>query len=719
MSTASQLLGLNSVPIGGLVPVSGAVVTTDTPYLKADGSEIVAADYPLISGNLPASLNATIAGLPGSSTLIGVAYGNSRWVAVVAGSTTTYVLVSTDGGNSWFYTVTQAFTYMRTIVFGSGMFIAVTKYGFGVQPFTSTDGITWTPQATLEVPGVTDQAYPALATYTNGYFIIPFQRYSLVTYNLAHMVYSSDGINWNFTSYINNYTYGKLSAVAYGAGLYVVTTEDGYTLTAPTLTSTWTVRTNTATGSGGWSDVIFANGCFVSVQGRIGAGTSFGYSTDGITWTQKTVPSGRYFRVKYEAGLFVAIGYNVCVTSPDGQTWTARTIPTGNWYDLGYSASNGFIAISDASTALTAKSTDGITWTTGNSGGAISNMREICYGTAYGYMTASLSSLPVLTSTDGITWTPRANAPTQPDCVACKPDGSIYLMLSGSSPVLYTTSDFVTWTSRSVVATGGMLSSSFPKLRWVNDRFFITNINTSYQSTIQSSTNGINWTTASSVALPANTQLTGIAYGNGVFVASTCYRSNLFTQTIMESRTNYVSTGNTVWYTVNSLPPAIWSDIAFGNGVFVMISSKTLDIYSSMLYTAGAGPYTGYMINTDTPNTTGRMCAVSTNGAEWKVAYLPVVGEWSSIVFNGHYFIAAQSKNSKSVAISKDGFNWALKDIGIFGPWSNLAIGASNSAAMVATGIPYTSVKMTESPTNVFLPYVAPSDGVNYVVKVK
>jgi hypothetical protein len=114
--------------------------------------------------------------------------------------------------------------------------------------------------------------------------------------------------------------------------------------------------------SAGWYALAFGNGTFVAVSyGNAIAATS----TDGITWTQRTLPANTtWSNIAYGGGTFVAVAYNTAIaaTSADGITWTQRTLPmSAGWYGIAYG--NGvFVAVANGGT-IAATSADGITWT--------------------------------------------------------------------------------------------------------------------------------------------------------------------------------------------------------------------------------------------------------------------------------------------------------------------------------------------------------------------
>src|ERR1700704_4271996 len=94
--------------------------------------------------------------------------------------------------------------------------------------------------------------------------------------------------------------------------------------TTPNLT--WTTRNLPAVS--GWGDVAFGNSVYVAVSSTANIAAT---SPDGITWTQRTLPtssSGGWVGIAFGNGVFCAIGAgNSGATSPDGITWTAHTLP--------------------------------------------------------------------------------------------------------------------------------------------------------------------------------------------------------------------------------------------------------------------------------------------------------------------------------------------------------------------------------------------------------
>ena len=132
------------------------------------------------------------------------------------------------------------------------------------------------------------------------------------------------------------------------------------------------------------------------------------YSTDGITWTQSTLPASALWRsVTHGDGKFVAVAYNSATSaySTDGITWTQTTMPTSAGWNSVTPGDGKFVAVAGGygSTSIAAYSTDGITWTQSTLPSS-----ESWFSVTYGdgkFVTVAYNSDTSAYSTDGITWT--------------------------------------------------------------------------------------------------------------------------------------------------------------------------------------------------------------------------------------------------------------------------------------------------------------------------
>ena len=129
-----------------------------------------------------------------------------------------------------------------------------------------------------------------------------------------------------------------------------------------------------------WFSVCYGAGKFVAVANSDNVAA---YSTDGINWTQTTMPASRYDwgSVCYGAGKFVAIASGVegvAAYSTDGINWTKTTISDEVWwYSVCYGAGK-FVAVG-GSDDRAAYSNEGINWTQTTMPNKLS-WKSVCYG---------------------------------------------------------------------------------------------------------------------------------------------------------------------------------------------------------------------------------------------------------------------------------------------------------------------------------------------------
>ena len=279
-----------------------------------------------------------------------------------------------------------------------------------------------------------------------------------------------------------------------------------------------------------WGLLCYGKDKFVTVE----SGTTesyesnvFAYSSDGITWTQGTLPiSAIWGNTRWAAdtiglcyGLdkFILIPYNTTtyLYSSDGITWTQGTIPANeDGYLLCYGA-NKFVLLSVYNNVCL-YSSDGITWTQGSLPSS-KEWQSICYGKDK-FVVVAFESDVFAYSTDGITWT-QGNLPKSRQwCSICYGNGMFVVVTNGwgsggHTGYLYS-SNGISWTSSNLPLYGGarywhtycddekMLV--FESSRWDRD---IAVIHYSYD--------GINW---SSIMIPY--EIFAICYTNGKFIAS-------------------------------------------------------------------------------------------------------------------------------------------------------------------------------------------------------
>jgi len=231
------------------------------------------------------------------------------------------------------------------------------------------------------------------------------------------------------------------------------------------------------------NDAAYGNGMWVAIGGYNPA--SVAYSSDGINWTGAAYPFTVGYGVHFGNGLFVGLGNttsgNSIITSPDGINWTGRgdTIFT-SYGTCAYYHGTLWVAGGVGGNCL-AYSSDGINWT-----GIGTALMANCFGVIYAdnkwVAVGSGGSNSILTSTDGITWTGLGYFNSAKEIAF---NGSVWV-IAGSGGLTYST-NLTTWTAATSTITNG------EGVMWLNDKFLATGTG----GGIQSSTDGITWTTVS------------------------------------------------------------------------------------------------------------------------------------------------------------------------------------------------------------------------------
>ncbi|WP_341523005.1 hypothetical protein AABC73_07065 [Pseudomonas sp. G.S.17] len=187
--------------------------------------------------------------------------------------------------------------------------------------------------------------------------------------------------------------------------------------------------------------------------------------------------------------------------------------------------------------------------------------------------------------------------------------------------------DGLTWTAGGSLPIGAY----WRYVRWCNNKFIATyNRNGSGvgSTTCAVSSDGLTWT---SVTLPANRQWSDVAFGNGKYVML-CAVDGITDQ--FGTGTVVLTSTDAVTWTPGTMPVAAhWGNIVFGNGKFVAVG--------------GINGLTG-----------SNAAAVSTDGITWTPVTLPASATWSLEYGLGIFVITAPGINR--TLFSKDGINWSI-----------------------------------------------------------
>lgn len=231
-----------------------------------------------------------------------------------------------------------------------------------------------------------------------------------------------------------------------------------------------------------WSGIAYGNSLWVTT-----GGTKAGVSSDLQTWTETTLPtSSNYGGVAYGNGTFCTASYSTAksATSTDGLTWSSTgSFPlTAGAIRMTYGSSN-FVALQGTATTDYATSTNGQTWTSRTMSWSVSVTSVASSGTTIIGMTSGTSY--AIRSTDGGVTFNRVAMPSNGSWYVAYGDG-IWVAVKGSSTAAaYSLDDGLSWTS-----------STLPQnVAWQG----IANNGTGFVAVVTSSTvaaytvDGINW----------------------------------------------------------------------------------------------------------------------------------------------------------------------------------------------------------------------------------
>jgi len=335
----------NSFPGGGILMnvntplVVPTLVNGTTYYFTMDArtsggpggsSTPVVSVTPRYAGVAPAPWNAGLA--PGANDLRGNTFGTTfatsvanPVVAVGAGG----VMFSSVDGVTWKPLASVVATDLNAVLFNTSAYVAV---GAGGAILSSADGLTWQ----LASSG-TANALNGLVSNGAGLFVAVGANGTIVRYTVG----AAGAVSASGTSNtLNAVAYYGGRFVAVGAGGVIVTSTDGVNWTA--------VNSGTALDLNG---IAWGLNQYVAV----GAAGTIVTSLDGVTWTVKPAIGAKNLAAVAMGSQFVAVGSGGSLfTSPDGITWTAQASGTALDLKSVASGNGGYSVVGAAGTNLTA-----------------------------------------------------------------------------------------------------------------------------------------------------------------------------------------------------------------------------------------------------------------------------------------------------------------------------------------------------------------------------
>ncbi len=272
----------------------------------------------------------------------------------------------------------------------------------------------------------------------------------------------------------------------------------------------------------------------------------------------------------------------------------------------------------------------------------------VCYGNGL-FVALAISGTYYATSVDGINWV-QQTAPSSTGFTAVTYGTNGFVAISGSQSWLST--DGINWSAPSTLPGGG----SYGAIVYGNSTYVAIMVSPTAGTQAATSPDGVTWT---SQILPSGAW-TGIAFGNGIFVAVTGKYAT-------SSNIAAYSTNGSTWTSATLPVSATGRAIAFGNGKFVCIDAALNSYYSTngATWTTGANyPFTGsgnqcvltfgngvFMGSCCQSATANTAATTSLDGINWTQVALPSSTTWGNICFgNGLFCMTSMVSGGATIA---------------------------------------------------------------------
>ena len=277
------------------------------------------------------------------------------------------------------------------------------------------------------------------------------------------------------------------------------------------------------------------------------------------------------FTMAYGADKFVAMQYAEarCVYSTDGINWTETTMPTAMKYYSTCYGKGKFVAVGcadGATTSIAAYSTDGINWIQVTFP-VSAFWQSVCYGA--GKFVATATGGVAVYSTDGINWT-QVSMPSNFGATRCAYGAGKFVAISYNTSatqmeqMAYST-DGISWTKHTA---NNLLGQKLSRIRYGNGMFVATssdNVSTRTNNAVYS-TDGINWAEST---LPVMARWRELCYGAGMFILTAYKDESNNPATFMA-----YSTDGITWKLASGLKAKCREAIAYGGGKFVVCTEN-------------------------------------------------------------------------------------------------------------------------------------------------
>ena len=699
--------------------------TTFTSICWADTLNLFVA----VSGNTnqvhtsPDGINWTTRTPASNNNWTSITWANSLGLLVAVSSTGTSnrVMTSSDG-ITWTSRTSASNNNWTSICWSPNLslFVAVSNSGTGNRIMTSSDGINWTSRTSAA-----DNNWQSICwASTLSLFIVVGNGTNTC------LMKSSNGTSWstinttNFNGFYYSICYSpELNLLVAGSdgSTYaynkIITSNDG---------NNWTL--NNTSNDVNWSDMIYISelSLFVTIANTSAINSyQFATSTDGVDWTfGKINSSASQFRNLAWASslsLLITCGSSLSTTfyrTSDCITWTATTVPSGTWSFVKWiSQLNLFIAVASSGTNRAIKSSDGINWSVITLP-STQSLYSIDYSTLLNMIIISSIGNPSIyfTSTDGgNNWTQRTlvvngtniSFSTSSICYLSEIDKFILYDYS-QSYTYYMSSNGINWTkytiSTSIYPTGsfyGLPDTIAGRPVWISkfNKYYVISTITGGTLLLESS-DAINWTIIHKLGgitnyknlCWANSIETLIGYGQGTtsfpsvpfvylnqyLLPEKNYNLNSINKLNKLSSTQINNSINT-WISRTSAIDNDWTSICYSPelNLFVAVSNtgtnnRVMTSPDSITWTSRTSAANNNWSSVCWSSELNLFAAVSTSGTgnrimtspdgiTWTSRTNPVDNNWTSICWANDLklFVALSNTGTNNrIMISSNGLDW-------------------------------------------------------------
>jgi hypothetical protein len=603
-----------------------------------------------------------------------VAFGESGFVAAGQDANGGFVLQS-DDGSAWNQVASPA-NAVSGVTFGQGAYVAVGRAGSILR---STDGRTWSQQASGE-----SQDLGAIA-FGQGRFVVAGSSITATNGTQQTILISPDGIHWS-SQLLSASNYDFVTSVGFGNGKFVAGGAYG-SVWSSSDGNQWAQSQPSSQFGYSLTGIAFGPGLDLVVGGRpaetfaLAAGIRL-WSTDGLQWSSKLDLSIAPLQVAaYGNGFYVTAGSSggAIYSSEDGLCWAARQSPVSEGFGGAAFGANTFVLVGTGGTIL-------------QSGVVDTNAVRVRFGSCEPYSVLEQDgdiAIPVYRLGD------KSNL------------ARVHYSTVNGTAVAGTNYDAV---AGILTFTPGQTNAEI-KLHLHQD--YLPRGPQTFSVALQDPLNGVEISPPSSasveimdidsahldhwvqsVPLLSECCLSGLAFGNGTFVAA---GSRGYATSSLSSPYEGVllySTDGEEWQEAAVSTPGTLSSVTWGGGNFVALAGDRVLSSSNGIVWAeiplGTNYLEGLCFGNDRFVAVGPKVAWSSpDGIQWKPTQLPDESLLQSVAWSGDRFVGvgvSYSTNGvviSTVLSSSDGEHWmAARPL----PGQSLASIAYANGTFVATG---------------------------------